>query len=113
MENNDKSKHRFQLFLMCLGFLLWSLYYYVPGITFYYDQVESKGKITQIDQKRVHLDYYHKDLDKEISVSFREGNKLYLERLDIGKIVYIKYSEMFPSQISIVDYHSAPGLGGL
>ena len=109
----NKSKHRTVLLLMYIVFLLWSLYYYVPGIMFYYDQVEGKGEITQIIQKRVHVDYYHEDLGKEVSVSFREGNKLYLEKLDVGKVVDIKYSEKFPLQISIVDYHSAPGLGGL
>lgn len=108
-----KSKHRLSLFLMCVGFLLGSLFYYVPGIMFYYDQVEGQGEITQIAQKRVHLNYYHQNLDKEVSVSFREGNKLYLEKLDVGKIVNIKYSKKFPSEISIIGYHSAPGLGGL
>ena len=108
-----KSKHRLSLLLMYGGFLLGSLYYYVPGIIFYYDQVEGQGEITQINQKRVYLDYYHEDSSKQVSVSFREGNKLYLEKLDVGKIIRIKYSKMFPSQISIIDFHSAPGMGGL
>jgi len=108
-----KSKHSLSLLLMYGGFLLGSLYYYVPGIIFYYDQVEGQGEITQINQKRVYLDYYHEDSSKQVSVSFREGNKLYLEKLDVGKIIRIKYSKMFPSQISIIDFHSAPGMGGL
>ncbi len=107
------SKHRIVLLLMYIGFLLWSLYYYVPGIVFYCDQVVGQGEIVQIEQKRVHVNYYHEDLGKEVSVSFREGNELYLEELDVGKVVDIKYSKKFPSKISIMDYHSAPGLGGL
>lgn len=108
-----KSKHRLLLLLMYIGFFIWSLYYYVPGVVFYYDQEDSKGIITQIDQNRVHLDYYHEDLKKKVSVSFREGNRLNLEKLEIDKNLDIKYSKKFPSRISIVDYHSAPGSGGM
>lgn len=109
----SKSKHRLILLLMYIGFLLWSLYYYVPDIIFYYDQVEGQGEITQIDKLRVYVDYHHESLGEEVSVSFKEGNKLYLEKLEKGKIVDMKYSKKFPSQISIVDYHSAPSLGGV
>lgn len=111
--NKPISKHRLVLLLMYIGFLLWSLYYYIPSIAFYYDQLEGQATISKIVDKRVHLNYHHKDLDENVVVSFREGNKLYLEKLEAGKSVNIRYSKKFPSKISIDDYHSKPGLGGL
>lgn len=110
----NRPKHRTVLLLMYFLFLLWSLYYYIPGVVFYYDQLKGKGMITQISQKRVHLDYYHEYIGNKVSVSFREGNKLYLDRLlYVDKVVDLKYSKHFPSLISIIDYHSSPGLGGI
>lgn len=36
-----------------------------------------------------------------------------LKKLEIGKEIQIRYSETFPSEFSIVNYHKSPGLGGL
>lgn len=104
---------RIALFLMYLAFFGFSMYYYLPEVVFYFDQKPGKGEVTRINEKRVYIDYYHEDLGKKVSISFREGNKLKLKKLEIGKEIQLKYSKKIPSEIFIINYHSSPGIGGL